>query len=284
MSVNPDEFGAAVRPFVKMHGLQNHFVIVDARSEPFTPDAEAIARICDVQTGVGADQLVVIEPGEAADAFMRLYNIDGRQVEACGNATRCVAWLLLEELQQQSVAIETLAGVLRCRRSGDLQVSCNMGQVRSGWRDIPMAAETETRELNFPAVGLAGGIAANIGNPHVVFFVDDLQAVDIVKLAPAIQSDPRFPEQVNVGFAQLTGRRALALRVYERGVGLTMACGSGACVAVWAARESGLIDGAADPGPVDVSLPGGIVSIDIDERNDLIMSGPVAFAFTGMLG
>ena len=285
MSVTPDEFGTAARPFVKMHGLRNHFVIVDARREPFTPAAEAIVRICDVQTGVGADQLVVIEPGEAADvdAFMRLYNVDGREVEACGNATRCVAWLLLEELKQQSVSIETLAGVLHCRRSGRLRVSCDMGQVRNGWRDIPMAAETETADLNFPALSVAGGIAANIGNPHVVFFVDDLQAVDIETLAPDIQRDPRFPEQVNVGFAQLTGRRSLALRVYERGVGLTMACGSGACVAVWAARETGLIDRAADPGPVDVSLPGGIVSIDIDERDHLIMNGPVAYSFSGSL-
>jgi len=286
MSANTDAHGGGSRPFIKMHGLRNHFVIVDARNEPFAPAAEAVVRLCDVQTGVGADQLVVIEPPNAAeaDAFMRLYNVDGRQVEACGNATRCVAWLLLEELQQETVAIETLAGVLCCERSGVLSVSCDMGRIASGWQDIPLSAEMNTASLDFPDVGMAGGMAANIGNPHVVFFVDDLQAVDMVSVAPAIQTDARFPQQVNVGFAQVTSERSIALRVYERGVGLTMACGSGACVAVWAARERGLIGLAADSGPVDVSLPGGIVNIEIDPRGRMRMNGPVAYSFIGELG
>ena len=267
------------RAFLKMHGLRNHFVIVDARESDFAPPVPEIVRICDGQVGVGADQLVVLEPPRdpAATAFMRLYNVDGREVGACGNATRCVAWLLLEELEVDEVHIETLAGVLACERAGALAVSCDLGPLRSHWSEIPMAREQDSSAIDL--AGLIGGVAVNVGNPHLVFFVDDLDAVDLEGVAPEIQSNPLFPEQVNVSVGAIIGRQALRLRVYERGAGLTQACGTGACAAVHAARLRGLVG----EGPVLVSLPGGDVSITIDRNNHALMTGPVAYAFKGTL-
>jgi len=269
------------RPFVKMQGLGNHFIIVDGRDEPYRPDADTIVRLCDPHVGIGADQLVVIEPPESddADAFMRLYNVDGREVGACGNATRCVAWLLLEERGSDRVGIETLAGVLDCRRRGEARVSCDLGQIRTGWRDIPLAKKADTSNLDFPDLGLSGGTAVNVGNPHVVFFVDDVDALDAERLGKALQADPLFPEQVNAGFAEVTGPGAIRLVVYERGAGLTRACGTGASAAAWAAIGRGLVA----KGDVEVHLPGGVVTIAVTEDDHAVMTGPVAFAFQGEL-
>jgi diaminopimelate epimerase len=277
-ATRPDCFD---RPFVKMHGLRNHFVIVDARREPFRPDTADVVRICDVQVGVGGDQLVVIEPpvDDSATAFMRLYNVDGREVGACGNATRCVAWLLLEEAGDDRVAIETLAGVLDCRRAGELSVTCDMGRLRDDWQAIPLSADVDTDALDVPAAGVTEGVAVNVGNPHVVFFVEDHDAIDIVRTARTIQSDALFPEQVNVGFARVTGPQSMKLVVYERGAGLTTACGSGACAAAWAAARRGLVG----DGPVTVALPGGVVRIEITDDGHAIMTGPVAYSFRGVL-
>ena len=226
------------RPFLKMHGLRNHFIIVDARETPYRPPAGEVARLCDVQVGIGGDQLVVIEPAandSRAVAFVRFWNVDGREVEACGNATRCVAWLLLEEMAINMVLLETRAGALECRRIAPLLVSTSMGRIRTGWQDIPLASEQDTLHLAIQQGPLRDPVALNIGNPHVVFFVDDLDAVDLENLAPPIQNNPLFPEQVNVGVAQVLAANRLRLLVYERGAGLTMACGSGACVAHFAA-------------------------------------------------
>lgn len=269
------------RPFIKMHGLGNHFVIVDARADPYRPHTDEIVNVCDVRVGIGADQLVVIEPPESssADAFMRLYNVDGREVGACGNATRCVAWLLLEEGERSTVFIETLAGLLTCRRSGDRQVTCDMGAVKTDWRDIPLSRAVDTGDLGFAVGPLTGGVAVNLGNPHVVFFVDDLDAIDVSAIAPTLQDDPLFPDSVNVGVAQVTGPLSMRLVVFERGVGLTMACGSGACAAVHAANLHGLLGN----GPVDVTLPGGVVEIAITSEHRAVMTGPVALSFAGIL-
>lgn len=269
----------AGRPFLKMHGLRNHFVIVDARDEPYTPDQATVVNICDPQIGVGGDQLVVIEASADGDVFMRLYNVDGREVEACGNATRCIAWLMMEEGGTDAVRIETLAGVLECRRSGDLRVSCDMGRIRSGWRDVPLARDQDTLHVSPDAGPLRDGVALNVGNPHLVFFVDDADAVDLPSFAPAIQADALFPDQVNVGLAQIVDASNLKLRVFERGAGLTTACGSGACAAVYAARARGLTD--ADT--VCVAMPAGLVEIEITEDDRAIMSGPVAHCFSGYL-
>jgi len=269
----------AGRFFLKMHGLHNHFVIVDARQERFAPGAAEIMRICDPETGVGGDQLIVIEPARntGADAFMRIINVDAREAEACGNATRCVAWILLEELASDAVVIETLAGLLACERAGDMQVSCAMGKVSMEWRDIPLAQERDTCHLDLEFGPLRDGVALSIGNPHVVFFVGDLDAIDIEALAPKIQTHPLFPNQVNVGVAEMTSKGSMRLTVYERGAGLTTACGSGACVAAYAA----LVRGLADSKKITVEMPAGNMSIEIGDDGSAVMTGPVAWCFSG---
>ena len=269
----------AGRFFVKMHGLRNHFVITDARDEPYRPDDEEIVRICDRETGVGGDQLIIIEPARAsgADVFMRILNVDAREVEACGNATRCVAWLLFEESGLDALVIETLSGPLECKRAGPMEVSCAMGRVTMEWRDIPLAEERDTCHLDLSFGPLSDAVALAIGNPHVVFFVDDLDALDIEAIAPQIQQHPLFPKQVNVGVAQLTSDEQMRLIVYERGAGLTTACGSGACAAAYAALARGL----TDRKKMTIDMPAGAVEIEITDDGKAIMTGPVAFCFSG---
>ncbi len=279
--MNSANSAASHRPFIKMHGLRNHFVIVDAREDAYRPGVDEIVRICDGQVGVGAEQLVVLERpvADGADAFMRLYNVNGREVGACGNATRCVAWLLLEELGQDRVGVETLAGVLDCSRAGDLRVTCDMGCIHTNWASIPLGGEVDNGAIDL--AGLTGGFALNVGNPHLVYFVDEVGAVDLVSVAQQIQANSLFPESVNVGVAQRVADDRLQLRVYERGAGLTMACGTGACAAAFAAFEQGLIDTPR----IAVELPGGEVLIELEARDTdgthAIMTGPVAFSFRG---
>ncbi len=266
-----------------MHGLSNHFVITDARKEPYRPGNDEIVRVCDQKTGVGGDQLVVIEPptdsGESAGAgaFVRFYNVDAREIEACGNATRCVAWLVMEEQGADEFILETQAGLIECKRIGEQVVSCAMGKVSMNWRQIPLAEERDTCHLDLEYGPLNDAVALNIGNPHVVFFVDDLDAIDIEAIAPAIQKNPLFPDEVNIGVAEVRSNERMRLKVYERGVGLTMACGSGACVAVYAARIRGL----TDKSKMTVSLPAGDMEIEIHDDGTAVMSGPVAYCFSG---
>ena len=269
------------RPFIKMHGLENHFVIVDSRSDEWRPPAEEVVRICNPRTGIGSDQLIIIEPSgdSSADAFMRILNVDGREAEACGNATRCVAWLLLEEAGTEAVTLETLAGLIECRRSGYQEVSCEMGRITMDWQSIPLSREVDTCHVDVDFDGMQDGIALNIGNPHILFFVDDIDAVDLEAIAPSIQRHELFPEQVNVGVAQLVGTDHLRAKVYERGAGLTTACGSGACVAAYAALARGMTDERS----LRVSMPAGDVTIDISEGGVATMTGPVAYCFAGYI-
>lgn len=264
-----------------MHGLLNHFVIVDAREEPYAPPVDEIVRICDVRSGIGADQLVVVEPPrlEGSSAFMRIINVDGREVEACGNATRCVAWLLLQESGQDELAIDTLAGLIDCRRTGPLEVACTMGQLTTDWASIPLSREVNTLHVDLDAGLPSDGVAVAIGNPHLVFFVDEIDEIDIELVAPVIQTNPLFPNEVNVGVAQLLSADHLRSVVYERGAGLTTACGSGACAAHFAALARGL----TDKREVTVSMPAGDVRIAISEDDIATMTGPVAWCFSGVI-
>ena len=274
-------FGVAAgdRPFVKMHGLSNHFVITDARDRPYAPSTREIVDVCDPKTGVGGDQLIIVEKPrrDGADAFMRILNVDGREVEACGNATRCVAWLLMEEGGQGGIVLETLAGLIPCRRTGPLEVSCRMGRVSMDWRRIPLAEKRDTCHLDIRSGPLEDAVALNIGNPHVVFFVDDVDAIDLGKWAPAIQKLGLFPDEVNVGIAEIAADDHLRSRVYERGAGLTTACGSGACVAAYAALARGLTECRS----MTVSMRAGDVTIDIDDAGAATMTGPVGCCFSG---
>ena len=271
------------RPFVKMHGLRNHFVIVDGRIDPYRPPVAEIVRLCDPHEGIGAEQLVVIEPPSAAGvaagaaAFMKLYNTDGREVGACGNATRCVAHLLLEESGETSLLLETGAGILACRRAGERAVSVNMGRISDDWRLLPMAEAVDMMHVPLTNGPLADGVALHIGNPHIVFFVSDLAAVDMPRFAPSIQNAQLFPEGVNVGAAQIIEPDRLRLVVWERPGILTQACGSGACIAAFAARARGLVTSSR----ITVDLPGGSIDVALNADGTATMTGPVAFSFHG---
>ncbi|GMR17149.1 MAG: diaminopimelate epimerase [Gammaproteobacteria bacterium] len=280
-SLGWNEILPAGRPFLKMQGLRNHFVIVDGRADAYRPQRDEIVRICDVQTGIGADQLVVIEPPAAAGAaaFVRFYNVDGPEAEACGNATRCAAWLLMREANTNSISLETRNGILDCDRIDAQLVRCGMGELTMDWRKIPLTEERDTCHLGIGNGALSDPVAVAIGNPHAVFFVADLNAIDLEILAPPLQKHPLFPQQVNVGAAQMLSEDTLRLAVYERGAGLTTACGSGACAAVYAALARGL----TDVRTMCVEMPAGSVKVEILADGSAAMTGPVALCFSGYL-
>jgi diaminopimelate epimerase len=273
------------RPFLKMNGAGNDFVVVEARSQSFAPDAAQVRAIADRAGPSGCDQLIAIEPSTRADAFMRIWNSEGGQVDACGNATRCVGWLLLEESGADAATIETNAGLLRVRRAGHQRVTVDMGAPGLEWFQIPLSRPMDTISLDLfaepdlamPDLGAAG--AVSMGNPHVVFFVADVEAFPVAQTGPRIAHHPLFPESVNVGFAEIRARDRIRLRVWERGAGLTQACGTGACAALVAAHRRGLLDRQAT-----VAMDGGDLVIDWRESDGhLLMTGPVAFEFNGVL-
>jgi diaminopimelate epimerase len=274
------------RPFLKMNGLGNDFVVVEARSAPFTPSADEVRAIADRATGIGCDQLIAIEPpsaGEDVDARVRFWNADGEEVGACGNGTRCVGWLLMQAGGKDQVVLETRAGRLIASRAGERLVSVDMGKPGLEWAEIPLDAAQDTRALEVvlhddPALAAAPG-AVSMGNPHVVFFVDDIGTAPIREAGPVVERHPLFPEHVNVGFAQVKGRDRIRLRVWERGAGLTQACGTGACAALVAAARRDLTDRAAT-----LELDGGDLLIEWRAADDhVIMTGPAAVDFAGHL-
>lgn len=273
------------RPFVKMHGLRNDFVIIDGRKNPFSPSDAEIVRICDRHEGVGADELVIVEtPGSQAAAsgtiaFVRIFNPDGRQVEACGNATRCVGWLLLQESGRKEITIQTLGGQLKCHDAGDKLVAVEMGRLRTGWQEIPISRQMDTLHLRIGAGPLQDPVGMNIGNPHAVFFVDNLDAIDLTRYGPELQKNPLFPEQANIGAAQLLDAKTLRLSVWERPGTLTTACGTGACVAVAAAHRRGL----TTEKRMTVIMPAGPVKIELKEDDIVVMTGPVETCYAGYL-
>lgn len=267
-------------PFVKMHGLGNDFVILDARRTPLKLAPAQVRAIADRHTGVGCDQLIVIEPPKAAlaDAFMRIRNADGGEVGACGNATRCVAAILMSEAHSDHAIIETAAGLLDAEARGNGRIGVDMGRVSFDWRDIPLAKAVDTLHLDLSVGALSDPVAVNVGNPHAVFFVDDLAAIRLETVGPAIETDALFPERTNVNVAQVLASDRIRLRVWERGVGITRACGSGACATLAAAARRGLTGRSAE-----VVLDGGTLHIDWLKDDHIIMTGPVATSFSGTL-
>ena len=266
--------------YFKMNGCGNDFVILDGRARGSVPLSSVQARaIADRKTGVGCDQVIAMERSIRGDAYMRIWNADGGEVEACGNATRCVAWLLLEEGGAATRRIETPAGILYAERAGERRITVDMGSPLLRWEEIPIARAMATDKLDFEAGGLTEPGAVNMGNPHVVFFVNDVRAVPIETLGPKIERDPFFPQGVNVGFAEVRSPSELRLRVWERGVGLTKACGSGACAAVVAAHRQGRILRRAN-----VLVDGGSLEIEWRVGDDrVLMTGPIELEATGEL-
>ena len=257
-------------PFRKMHGLGNDFVVIDARKADVPMSGRRAAALADRRTGIGCDQLIVIEPSTRADVRMRIFNSDGSEVEACGNASRAVG-LLLGGTQ----TIETLGGLIRSDASAQ-GVSVDMGAPRLKWDEIPVAYAMDTLEMPVGWDELENPVGVNVGNPHVIFFVPDVDAVDLEQLGPMIENDPLFPERINVNIASRVGPDHLALRVWERGVGLTRACGTGACATAVAAIRRKLTGRT-----VRVDLPGGSLTIAWPEGGNIEMTGPAAFSFDG---
>jgi diaminopimelate epimerase len=263
-----------LRRFHKMHGLGNDFVVFDARDEAFVVTPPLARAIADRNRGVGCDQLIVVEPSKVATARMRIFNADGSEATACGNATRCIATLLGER-----ATIETLGGLLDATATGD-GASVDMGAARLDWDAVPLAyaMDTAALPLGWDVETLRAPMAVNVGNPHVVLFVADAQAIDLARVAPPIETDPVFLEGVNVSFATVEARDRIRLRVWERGSGATLACGTGACATAVCAIRAGL----ADSG-VTVELPGGPLKIDWAPDGRIVMTGPATHVFSGEL-
>jgi diaminopimelate epimerase len=275
---------SATIPFRKMNGLGNDFVVLDARHKSVGVAPEDARRLSDRTKGPGCDQVIVLEPSKGADLFMRIFNADGSEVEACGNAARCVALLVARENGCPDVTVETRAGLLKAHVDSADSVIIDMGEPRFGWEDIPLAepfADTTRIELQIGPIDepiLHSPSVVNVGNPHAIFWVDDVNAYDLGRFGPLLENHPIFPERANISLAHVTARNALTLRTWERGAGLTKACGTAACAAAVAAARKGFTDR-----QVTVTLPGGKLVIDWIANGHILMRGPAELEFEGTI-
>jgi diaminopimelate epimerase len=271
--------------FRKMNGLGNDFVVLDARPHALPLSPDTVRAIADRKEGIGCDQLIALEPSRKADVFMRIWNADGGEVGACGNAARCVAALVAGERNAGEVSIETESGVVAAVVNGDGTVSVDMGAPRFAWDEIPLAEpfhDTRRIELQIGPIDapvLHSPSAVNVGNPHCLFFVDDVGAYDLARFGPMLEHHPLFPERANISLVQVLSPEAIKVRTWERGAGLTRACGTAACAAAVAASRRNLTGR-----NVRVSLPGGDLMIDWRESDGhIVMTGPYALDFEGEL-
>ena len=266
-------------PFRKMHGLGNDFVVIDRRAGALAAWPEMTggraAALADRRTGIGCDQLIVLEPSSVADVRMRIYNPDGGEVESCGNATRAVGMLLAGESNAPEITIETGGGLLTAR-TAEAGIAVDMGAPRFDWDLIPLGYAMDTLHMPVGWEDLTDASAINVGNPHVVFVVPDVDTVDLARLGPLIETDPLFPARINVNVLSVAGPDHIALRVWERGAGLTRACGTGACASAVVAIRRKLVSS-----PVRVSLPGGDLVIAWAPGGPIMMTGPATLAFEG---
>lgn len=257
-----------------MNGAGNAFIVIDRReaSGPATYGAREIAALLDVHA---FDQLIVLDPSSQADADLRVWNNDGGEVGACGNGTRAAAWLMFETGNPHSLTFTSAGGPMHAQRLSNGAAEVDLGLARLDWRQIPLSFPMDTVRLDF-GVDLPGGErlegpgAVSMGNPHVVFAVEDLSAIPILEIGPRIEHDPLFPERVNTGFAQVRARDDIRLKVFERGAGLTLACGTGACAALVALHRQGLVDREAV-----IEADGGKLPVRWDDQGHVHLSGPV---------
>ena len=264
--------------FRKMHGLGNDFVVLDARERVIPLSPRLAQAIADRHTGIGCDQLIVLERPRQTQAafFMRILNADGSEAGACGNATRCVAALVMDETGERSLTVETIAGLLPAERALAGLVTVDMGLARLRWRDIPLAEQMDTLAVPVGMPELGDACCTNMGNPHATFFVSDADAVDLLRIGPFLEHHPAFPDRANIGIASLLGPNRLRLRVWERGAGFTLACGSGACAGLVAAARRGLTGREAE-----IIMERGSLHINWAANGHVLMTGPVATSFTG---
>jgi len=272
-------------PFLKMHGLGNDFVILDGRQKALDLPLERRRSIAHRQLGIGCDQLIVLEPPTDGDAdiFMRIYNPDGSEAGACGNATRCVASLVMDERKADQVTVQTISGLLESQKTGmganGLPViAVDMGLAKLDWREIPVREACDTNHMPVGLGPLQDPVGTNVGNQHATFFVDNLAAIKLDELGPKLEHDPFFPQRANIGVAQMVGENRLRLRVWERGTGLTLACGSGACAAGVAAARRGLA-----ARQVEVMVEHGTLTIDWMRDDHVMMTGGISLSYKGEL-
>jgi diaminopimelate epimerase len=268
-------------PFLKMHGAGNDFVVFDARQNPISLSSEQVKRLCDRRTGIGCDQLIVMESSPHADVFMRIYNADGGEVATCGNASRCVGWLVMNEGNKKSVSLDTKGGKLSASWMDAHRVTVDMGKPRLDWKEIPLSHPVDTLHLQIGIGAAQDPVGVSMGNPHAVFFVDNVTDQMVRGSGSVLEHHALFPERANISFATVKDRGHIQLRVWERGAGETLACGSGACATLVAAVRRGLAERSAK-----VSLLGGDLWIEwlqgADEAGgSVLMSGPVAVSFHG---
>lgn len=268
------------KPFLKMHGLGNDFVIFDGRADGFDLTPDLARALGDRRRGIGFDQGIVLAPPRlpGALAWMKIYNSDGSEVGACGNATRCVGKILMDETGADRVGIETIAGLLSASRAAGGMICVDMGPARLDWAEIPLREKADTLSLPVEEGQLKNPVGVSMGNPHAVFFVEDVQAVPLEALGPKIEHHPLFPARTNVEAVQVLSPARLRMRVWERGAGITQACGTGACAAAVAAIRRGLIPGRK----AEVILDGGSLEIEWREADGhVLMSGSATLAFAG---
>lgn len=269
------------RDFFKMHGLGNDFVIIDSRQDGFTPDKDFCLSVADRHRSVGYDQMIILgkPKNPAADVFMLIYNCDSSQVGTCGNAARCVASLLLKETGKKEGTIETISGLLHVWSPEEGVYSVDFGHPHLDWMDIPLAHEQDTLNVKIDFPGVPEPCCVNMGNPHAVFFVPNVMAVPLSEIGPKLEHHPLFPQRCNIEFVQVLDRSNLRMRVWERGTGITQACGSGACATHVAAVRRGLVDRKST-----IHLDGGDLTIEWREADDhVILSGAASFSFKGTL-
>lgn len=262
-----------------MHGLGNDFVVLDGRGAPIRFTRESASAIANRRTGVGCDQILILEkPRDGGDVFMAIRNSDGGTVQSCGNGSRAIAKVLFEETGKDEITIETLAGPVIATRTKDGLISVDMGPAQTEWQRIPINTAKDTLHLEIGEGLLQDPVGVSMGNPHAVFFVTDVDAVDLAAVGPKIETHPMFPERTNVEAVQVLSRDHLRMRVWERGVGITDACGTGACATVVAAARRGIADRTAT-----VTLDGGDLLITWREDGHVVMTGPAEESFRGTL-
>jgi diaminopimelate epimerase len=264
-----------------MHGAGNDFILFDGRGRVFRPDASWLVSVCDRHRGIGGDQVLVLERPVTlgTDVFLRIYNVDGSEAQTCLNATRCVAWLLLAESGRSQVRIATLGGVIEGFRAPDGRIALRQPAARFDWQAVPLAEPRDPLAPGLSAGPLVVHAALSMGNPHLVCFVPSLDAIDVPRWADQLQHDPLLPEGANVGVAEIVDASRMRLVVWERPGILTMACGSGACAALAAARRLGLTAASR----IDVEMPGGFLAVEEEAGGTLLLTGPVEVAFLGRL-
>ena len=266
-------------PFIKMHGLGNDFVIIDRRNNNVKINNDIIQKLSDRRTGAGCDQVITIDKNTSSDydASIQIYNPNGDSAEACGNGTRCVAKLLFKEKNKTKLKLKSIVGILNAEKITNDTISVNLGRISSNWKDIPIARKVDTLNVPIQIKNFISGVAVNIGNPHIVFFDKNISLLDLNSVGPQIENHELFPEKINVEIVEIINRKNIKMRVWERGAGITLACGSGACAAVYASMLKNLTDN-----NVIVKLAKGSLQIKI-KNNEAIMIGPAEESFRGFI-